>query len=205
MGTSLLSEQQLSAPTPMSCSRAKIRAGYTLLELLVSLMVMVTILAIALPSVTRAWRSYQLTSAASQVVGMVKSTRSDAVRRNTKVRCLIQQINGTWWIGEDVNGNGTIDPSEPQVPLTGTVTLLAAGVAPDPSSMGYAGAQVPVGSIGFDARGGVDFGGGAPVVYVLYIGMNNDPASGFRAISIVPAGSTQVWAATSSSGWHTLS
>ena len=195
--------------------RSKIRAGYTLLELLVSLMVMLTILAIALPSVTRAWRSYQLTSAASQVVGMVKFTRSDAVRRNTKVQCLIQQINGTWWIGEDVNGNGALDPSEPKVPLTGALTLLAAGVAPDPSSMGYPGAQVPVGSIGFDSRGGVDFGGGTPVVYVLYIGMNaadpvtgsavNDPASGFRAISIVPAGSTQVWAATSSSGWHTLS
>ena len=206
MGTPSPHVRQLSAQKSMVSMRARKSAGYNLLELLVGLIVMLILLAMALPTVSRAWRSYQLTSAASQVLGMIKSTRSDAVRTNTKVRCLFPQTNGIWWVGEDVNGNGVLDPSEPQVPLTGGPTLLAAGVAPGPSSMGYSNVpvQVPVGSIGFDARGGVDYGGGAPAVYVLYIGMENDPASGFRAISIVPAGSTQIWTAASGGTWRSL-
>ena len=178
--------------------------GYSLIELLVTFIVTMILAAMALPSITRAWRGYQLTSAASRVVGMIKSTRSDAVRQNTRLKCLVQQVNGIWWIGEDVNGSGALDAGEPQVPLTGGPVLLAAGVAPNPASMGYPGAQVPAGSIGFDSRGGVDFGGGAPVVYVLYIGMNNDTQSGYRAISVTPSGSTQVWLASSSGAWNTL-
>lgn len=72
--------------------------------------------------------------------------------------------------------------------------------------MGYSTPPVvPGGSISFDARGGVDFGGGAPVVYVLYIDLNGDAASGYRAITVVPAGSTQVWLAVPGGGWVKVS
>lgn len=180
-------------------------AGYSLLELLVSCIVMMIMLAIALPSVMRAWRSYQLTSAASQVLGMIKATRSDAIRRNTKMQCLMQYTGGIWWVGEDQNGNGTLEPGEFQVALPGGPTLLAAGIAPNPSSTGYPSAQVPSGLIRFDGRGGVDYGGaGTTPTYVLYIGMDGDPSSGFRAITVTPSGGTQMWTATSSSTWKSV-
>src|SRR2546425_1046087 len=126
-------------------------AGFSLLEMLVTFAVMVVLISIAIPSVMRAWRAYQLNSAAARVAAMLKATRSDAVRLNTKIQCLIQQDNmGIWWIGEDVDGNGTLDPTEPRAPLTGGATFLAAGLAQDPGSMGYPTApQRAAGSIGF--------------------------------------------------------
>ena len=180
-------------------------AGFSLLEMLVTIAVMMVLMSIAIPSVMRAWRAYQLNSAATQVAAVIKATRSEAVRQNKQTSCLIQQDgNGIWWIGED-NGNGTLDPTKPEAALTGSAAFLAAGVAPDPASMGYPAApQVPGGLISFDARGGVVFGGN-PTVFVLYIGLAGDNESGFRAVTVVPAGSTQAWLAPPGAGWVRMS
>jgi len=173
--------------------------------MLVTIAVMMVLMSIAIPSVTRAWRAYQLNSAATQVAAVIKATRSEAVRQNKQISCLIQQDgNGIWWIGED-NGNGTLDPTKPEAALTGSAAFLAAGVAPDPASMGYPAApQVPGGLISFDARGGVVFAGN-PTVFVLYIGLAGDNESGFRAVTVVPAGSTQAWLAPPGAGWVRMS
>lgn len=154
--------------------------------------------AMAVPSVVRSWRTYELNSCATLVANMFKSCRSDAIRRNTTMNCILVQQGGAWYVGEDQDNNGVLDANEPQVAIISPNTINPAG-APDSSSMtGYPSVPQPIapGLVAFNARGGVDFGpGNPPVIYVVYIGETGDPTYGFRAVTIVPSGTTQVWIA----------
>ena len=64
------------------------------------------------------------------------------------------------------------------------------------------------GSITFDARGAIRQGIGGPVansVYVFYVGNANGPEAGYRAVVLLPSGSTQIWSAPSGGPWRQVS
>lgn len=181
-------------------------AGFTLVELLISLTIIMLISAVALPSFTRAYRNYQLNSAASQLAGIVKLTRLEAVRRNTLVTCQLQSINSKWTLWDDSNGNGLMEPTEAQYVAGGVADLLPAASVPDPAKFGFASLTVlsgGSGSITFDPRGAVSFGGG-PTVYALYVGSASEAGYGYRAVLLLPSGLTQMWAATAQGNWHQI-
>lgn len=183
----------------------KIEEGFTLIELTVSVAVMMIIAAIAIPSILQGWNSYRLTSAADSVAGILERTRFEAIHKNARLSCIGAPSGTGWAVGIDENGNGVIDPNEPQVILPGPATLVGAGVAPGPASMGagYAGAITPPGNaMTFDARGTVFFAGpGGPVTYIAYVGIPNQPKYGYRAVTITPMGQVKVWAASSTGSW----
>ena len=54
-------------------------AGWTLLETLVCLAIMVVLCALALPSMAKTWQSYHLSSATSSITGVIQSTRYQAI------------------------------------------------------------------------------------------------------------------------------
>ena len=56
--------------------------GYSIIELLVVLGIFGILSGIAVPSLARTYRNYQMDDAASQVAGIVKFTRYEAIRRN---------------------------------------------------------------------------------------------------------------------------
>jgi type II secretory pathway pseudopilin PulG len=173
-----------------------------MVELVVVICVILVVSAIALPSVMRAWKSYELTSAATQIANTLKWTRSDAIKHNKTTNCIVQFANGA--LGEDVNGNLNLDPGEAQVALSGGLVLLASGEVPDPGTMGYASApQVPTEPIGFDSRGAV-VGANGQAVSVLYVGLDGAPEYGFRAVTLLPSGNTQVWTATPGGNWFSV-
>ncbi len=60
-----------------------------MVELAVSLTVLLILTAIAIPSLMRSLRTYQLNDAAARLSDMLKFTRFEAVRRNTQVNFLI--------------------------------------------------------------------------------------------------------------------
>jgi hypothetical protein len=39
-------------------------------------------------------------------------------------------------------------------------------------------------------------------MYVFYVGNANDPDSGYRAVVLLPSGSTQIWTAPSGGPWR---
>lgn len=198
---------------PISRTRCSRTAGFSMVELAVSLTVLLILTAIAIPSLTRSFRTYQLNDAAARLADMLKFTRFEAVRRNTQVKFLLQTSGSGWVIGVDKNNNGNIDLDEKQEVIVGFATLLASGVAPSPTAITTAlgGASLTTlsgsaGSVTFDARGAIRVGGNvSPSTFVFYVGSVADPEFGFRAVILLPSGSTQIWTAQSGGAWQQIS
>jgi prepilin-type N-terminal cleavage/methylation domain-containing protein len=188
------------------------RNGFSLVELVLSLAVLLVITTLAIPVVVRSLQSYQLNSTASQLAGMLKFAKFDAIRQNTKVSCQIKQSGTTWLVWVDSNGNGVQDGAEPEMVITGSDTLLPASSVPNPSpiisALGPGGGTFPYtvlsgsnAGITYDQRGVLD----GQIIYALYLGNANDPSSGYRAIITMPSGAVQVWTASSAGNWQRVS
>ncbi len=191
------------------------RNGFSLVELVLSLAVLLVITTLAIPVVVRSLQAYQLNASASQLAGMLKFTKFDAIRQNTKVSCQIAQSGSNWIVWVDSNGNLVRDGAEPEMVITGIDTLLPASSVPDPSpisaTLGPGASTLPWmvlsgsnTSITYDQRGVLSFVGAA-TVYALYLGNANDPSSGYRAIITLPSGAVQVWASSATGNWWRVS
>jgi Tfp pilus assembly protein FimT len=195
---------------PNSRTRRSRIAGFSMVELAVSLTVLLILTAIAIPSLMYSFRTYQLNDAASRLADMLKFTRFEAVRRNTTVPLQIQQFGNDWSVWADSDKDGILDPTEKQILITGVVTLLPSGTPPSSASiLAKLGATTSLdasksgaaGSLTFDARGAV-----SPLVaYVFYLGSPNSPELGYRAVILLPSGATQIWTAPAGGPWQRLS
>ena len=196
-----------SAPNPRT-RRSRI-AGFSMVELAVSLTVLLILTAIAIPSLMRSFRTYQLNDAAARLSDMLKFTRFEAVRRNTTVPLQIQQFGNDWSVWADSDKDGILDTTEKQILITGVVTLLPSGTPPSSASiLAKLGATTSLdatksgaaGSVTFDARGAV-----SPLAaYVFYLGSPNSPEFGYRAVILLPSGATQIWTAPNGGTWQRI-
>jgi Tfp pilus assembly protein FimT len=201
---------------PFRTRRSRI-GGFSMVELAVSLAVLMILTAVAIPSLMRSFRTYQLNDAASRLADMLKFTRFEAVRRNTQINFLMLQppTDISWFVGTDSNNSGTFEPLEKQQTIGGFATLLASGVAPNPAAISAAigGAALTTLSasgttVTFDARGAIRTGIGGTIsynAYIFYIGNAANPEFGFRAVILLPSGSTQIWTAPSGGPWQKIS
>jgi Tfp pilus assembly protein FimT len=187
-----------------------------------SLAVLLVITTLAIPVVVRSLQTYQLNSYASQLAGLLKFTKFEAIRQNTPVSCQIE-LNPTGWPAgwlswTDSNGNGQPDGAEPRVFVGGSFTLLPAGSVPNPSAIistlgpGTSSLSTPWTvlsggsntSITYDQRGVIVFAGSA-TVYALYLGSATNPSAGYRAVITLPSGAVQVWTASAGGNWQRVS
>jgi type II secretory pathway pseudopilin PulG len=208
-------ELTLYKSAPISRTRRSRIGGFSMVELAVSMTVLLILTAIAIPSLMRSFRTYQLNDAAARLSDMLKFTRFEAVRRNQQINFLMQASGNGWLVGTDSNANGNIDATEKQQLISGFATLLSSGVAPTPSAISAAlgGASLnplsgSAGSVTFDARGAIRAGINGPVsssISVFYIGSVSDPEFGFRAVILLPSGSTQIWSAPNGGAWQQIS
>lgn len=192
-------------------SQGKMR-GYSIVELLVSLAVISIFSAIAVPSLVRTYRSYQMDDAASQVAGILKFTRYEAIRRNNAINCLNKPQNGavtmfTDNIAAGGAGNGVVDASERQIifPPTAVATLVDSAAVPNAGSLtavvngGALTTMSPAnGTISFDGRGAKTVPAGTSVYWV------GNAVYGWRAVTVMPSGSIQVWSSATGT-WKQLS
>jgi len=185
-------------------------SGFTTIELSVTLGIILVVTAIAIPSFMNTYRMYQLSDATSQVAGILKSTRFEAIRRNTPVKCMIAQtaaIPPLTRIWTDSNNDNAEDPGDNKVHLTGAVNLIDAGSVPGTGALATAvGAQqlttLPLAftAITFDQRGAESIN----AVYALYIANSNALDIGYRALIMFPSGSIQIWQADGQGNWRFL-
>jgi Tfp pilus assembly protein FimT len=172
--------------------------GFSTVEMVVAVAIILAISAVAIPTITKTLRAYQLTDAATQLAGILKFTRFEAIRRNTPISCANTQAgaNAPASLWSDNNGDGVEDPTEKQVVLSSNTTLVPAAAVPGAAALATAvGAATltavnpSADSIRFDQRGAVV----PPAVYVFYVGSSATPENGFRAVIVLPSGSVQVW------------
>ena len=193
-----LTKSATGAGTPRSA------AGFSMIELVVSLGVMLTLTALAVPSLMRSLRTYQVNSAAARLADMMKYTRFEAVRQNKKMSLLLA-ASGTGWVVWTGPSNDTApSPTEKQLLIAGFASLVTAGAPAGPNVAGSGALTMLSGSVctpacfAFDARGAVSNLQG----YVMYIGGINDPDTSYRAIVLLPSGSTQIWSAPAGGPWR---
>ncbi len=186
--------------------------GFSMVELAVSLSVALILTAVAIPSIMRSFRTYQLNSAAARVADMLKFTRFEAVRRNKQINFLMQTSVDGWIVGTDSDNNGSVDATEKQQLIAGFAALLPAGVAPSPTAISAAlgGAALTTrsgsnGSVTFDARGAVRVGGALTTdVDVFYLGSGANSEFGYRAVILLPSGAVQIWTAPAGGTWQRI-
>jgi Tfp pilus assembly protein FimT len=203
----------LNKSAPSSRTRRSRIAGFSMVELAVSMTVLMILSAIAIPSLMRSFRTYQLNDATARLSDMLKFTRFEAVRRNKQINFLMQASGTGWLVGTDSNASGTIDATDKQQLIASFATLLPSGVAPSPTAITTAlgGASLitksgSAGSITFDARGAIRVGGNvSSSVFVFYLGSSINPEFGFRAVILLPSGSTQIWTAPNGGTWQQVS
>src|SRR5258708_25266216 len=160
--------------------------GFSLVEVVIALAVILILSAVALPAFVNAYRMYQLTDAATQFAGLLKFTRFEAIRLNTNVSCRIQQtasvppVTNTWADSLPTPEDTVEDPSEKQLLFSGIVNLVPAAAVPNaaglPPAVGVpALATVPLanGAVTFDRRCAVN-PGQPPQDYVSYFTNLND-------------------------------
>lgn len=100
-----------------TCPRQR---GFSLLEMMVVVTIILIMAAVATPSLVRAIRSYQLESAGRQVGNMVLRARYEALQRNRRVCAAFQRVGPEGRYGLDLTG-GDAEPCDDAVPA------LAAG------------------------------------------------------------------------------
>jgi len=179
-----------------------------MVELAVSLTVMLILTGIAIPSLMRSFRTYQLNDATTRLSDLLKFTRFEAVRRNTPVTLRLQQAGADWNVWTDSDGDTVEDATEKQILITGFATLLPASGLPGTGAfaavLGPSTFTIMSGSNGtvtYDARGAVRVGGAiASSVLVFYLGGVASPEYGYRAVLLLPSGAVQLWTAPPSGG-----
>ena len=188
--------------------KARRVSGFSLTELVVAMAVAMILMAVSLPAFLRAYHSYQLNNAATQVADIVRLTRYEAIRLNRTVNCVIRPDGTDPTMTDasmtDVNGNPLTGVASRMIVLGPSGNLVAsvtgAGALPGKAALG---ATTPVaispsgGTVQFDARGALTSG----KITVFYLKAPGSPDSGFRAVLLMPAGSIQIWSGDSTGTW----
>jgi type II secretory pathway pseudopilin PulG len=193
-----------------------------MVEMTISMVVLMILTAIAIPTLMRSFRTYQLNDAAARLSDMLKFTRFEAVRRNSLEYFAFNNPSGPGWVVWTTSSSGSTSPlaTEKQILITGFATLLPAGGPPGPPSPAAIATALGVsvstlnantlsgnaGRVTFDARGAIRVGGSVSTsVFVFYIGSATNPEFGYRAVIQLPSGGTQVWTAPNGGAWQQIS
>jgi prepilin-type N-terminal cleavage/methylation domain-containing protein len=181
----------------MPVVEARRAQGFSLVELAVAMAVILIVAALAIPAITRVVKVYQLNDAATQLAGILKFTRFEAIRRNSPISCVNSQatVGGAASVWSDNNGDLVEQTTETQILLSQNATLVPAASVPNTAALATAvgaGTLTAVspsnGKVQFDQRGAVV----PAAVYVEYVG-DASSAGGYRAVIVLPSGSVQLW------------
>lgn len=188
-------------------------SGFSLTELVVALAVGLILMGIALPSFLRAYRSYQLSNAATQISDILRLTRYEAIRLNKPINCVFQPdtIDPTMTRASltDILGNALTGLSAKMILLGSAGNIVDSGAVPGAAALPAAaalGATVPVSvpaagkTLQFDARGALN----PRNVNVFFLNSPSSPDAGYRAVLLMPAGSIQIWTGDTAGNWQQM-
>jgi len=129
--------------------------GFSLLELMVVVMIILVLSIVAVPSVIRGVAAIRLRTAASSVSGLMQEARMLAVRDNATYSIATATTAGVTVVFVDLDRDGTLDDNERVnlVQLPQNVTMVATG-APGITGIGGISNYSPTAALpSFNARG----------------------------------------------------
>ena len=178
-------------------------AGYSLVEMMMTLAIGLIMVAVALPTLVGAIQSYRLNSVSQQVANLIELTRYSAIHRNAVMSLQMKAMGDGTYFFVDLNGNTNPDANEPTFILPSDMKLAASQCPqPDSSIPGLASTQNFANQITFDYRGTVNFSPGSQIhTYFLALGYTSQAQYGCRAITVTPMGQTKVWKAPDNGNW----
>lgn len=141
--------------------RAKSR-GFTLIELMVTLAVVVILAFLAVPSIRDLIDKSRLRGATDDIVNQLNYARASAVKLQQDVNVSADVGTGTWCTGAAESG-GPSSPGQPVLPATGCDCTSASSCVvgdqnPVVSSSDYSGATIDVNYANFNhSNGGITF------------------------------------------------
>lgn len=119
-------------------------AGFTLVELMVTLAVLAILIGVAMPSFTALTHRNRLTAAANELVGAMQTARMEAIRRNSRVVLCPTTTGtacadaGTDWsrllVFVDRNVNSAYDAADPKEVLVRDAQIIRTGAGVTASS-----------------------------------------------------------------------
>jgi type II secretory pathway pseudopilin PulG len=107
------------------------RSGFSLLELLICMAVMMVVTVAAIPTISRTFQAVKLQSSAQEFATLLQRARILAVKNNTTYSIVVPAaVNGMQQACIDTNYNGTCEATEPMVALSSNVSLITDGSGP---------------------------------------------------------------------------
>src|SRR6266481_4383050 len=172
------------------------QSGFSLIELIMVMAIMLVMAAIALPTMNYAIKDYRLRATASSLKYVFQQGRFQSVKNNTMYSIVsAASPGGGTRVFVDLNNSGTWDGVEAAVDIPSSISLQTNANSPSNSTMsltnasGYTNGMTSV-SVNFNSRG-LPCTGSNPCNttkgYVLYL-QDSTRTNGFAAVSITPAG-----------------
>lgn len=197
----------------MPKNRLSKERGFTLIELVIVVAVLLVVAGMAVPNFMAAMRSARIKGAVSAFAGLLQTERIRSVDSDTFYSAYILAGNPAKGF-VDVAGLGatTIDPRDPQIQINSEVVQKTAGTAPNTGSLQalflpanatvalYDG-SVAVNPITFGPRGLPCYAGGAQVCkthiaagdVAYWIFFQDITSTNWGAVTVTPAGRVRRW------------
>ena len=194
------------------------QSGFSLIELLVVIGIIMVVAAMATPSIVNAINGIRLRSAASEVSGIMQQARQLAVRNNRYYTVKPTVVTGARAAYVDLNYNSAFDGGapapEPMIQFPQGIAVVSAGAPNTANLIGQCCATFTpqAASIlpSFNSRGlpcvgaanpppansacNIRDAGGNTVGFVYYMSQTRPfGAVGWAAVSVTPAGRIKVW------------
>ncbi|HEV7454718.1 MAG TPA: prepilin-type N-terminal cleavage/methylation domain-containing protein [Candidatus Saccharimonadales bacterium] len=183
--------------------------GFSLLEILVVVAVILIVTGVTVPIVNRSVMVYRLTDAASQVNSNIKMARFEAIRRDAPADWRITKAGNTTTMFVNAARDGVFNAAARAVILNTNVNVIASAGVPNTAGLAAAvgvGALTAVNpantTISFDARGSV-MPVAVPAAYAVYLSdtPNGGAAANYRAVVLLPSGIMQQWMSAADGTW----
>jgi prepilin-type N-terminal cleavage/methylation domain-containing protein len=190
----------------MPTKRLSTQRGFSIVELVIVLGMMLVLSAIGLPRIVTSMSIYQLNAASTSLQNLIEVARFTAVRRNTTISLRQTLVSGQAAFYVDLANSGAYASADP-VYIVPTTVQVAPAAAPAAATTGLANTRaLGGGCISFNSRGVVDYancGAGVQSVWFISLGLTNN-VGGYRAITLTPMGQAKSWTASAGGNWGTM-
>ena len=200
----------------MRRTRLDERRGFSLVELIIVMAIMLAIAAYAIPSTLSAISDYRLKNTMTQVAGLYQQQRIRAVQTNKVVTSpAATTINNRQVVYIDLNGNSQYNAGEPMIEFPNKIQVVTSGAPTlSTSSLTSYSALTWISTyVTFNARGLPCLGTSNPcpnldssvtppkqIGFLIYFKNNKSfGQTGWGEVTITPAGRINTWAYNGSS------